>query len=96
MHRDNLPSVAANNTSSTSRTLLIHNPDSDTRHHRLRSVGDISRPVVSFLEYIDMIEYRNIQTRMLGADSFPYRNISITEHVGVSLVVVTCIIYVIR
>ena len=82
MHHDNLPSVTANNTSRTSRTLFIHHPDNDSRRHR-RSVSDTSRPVVSFLEYIDMIEYRNIQTRMLGADSFPYRNISINEHVGI-------------
>lgn len=34
-----------------------------------------------FDEYIEMVEYQNIQTRMLGADSFPYRNISITEEI---------------
>lgn len=28
-----------------------------------------------------MVEYQNIQTRMLGADSFPYRNVTITEDV---------------
>ena len=28
-----------------------------------------------------MVEYQNIQTRMLGADSFPYRNITITQDV---------------
>lgn len=28
-----------------------------------------------------MIEYNNIQTRMLGANSFPYRNIEITDEV---------------
>lgn len=34
-----------------------------------------------FEEYIEMPEYQNIQTRMLGADSFPYRNVSVTEEV---------------
>jgi hypothetical protein len=28
-----------------------------------------------------MVEYQNIVTRMFGADSFPYRNITITEEV---------------
>jgi hypothetical protein len=28
-----------------------------------------------------MHEYQNIVTRMLGADSFPYRNVTITEEV---------------
>ncbi len=35
-------------------------------------------PKVTFEQYLDMPEYNNIQTRMLGADSFPYRNVSIT------------------
>jgi hypothetical protein len=30
-----------------------------------------------------MMEYQNIQTRMLGADSFPYRRVTITEQVTV-------------
>ena len=29
-----------------------------------------------------MVEYQNIVTRMFGADSFPYRNITITEEVN--------------
>ena len=33
----------------------------------------------TFNEYMDMPEYHNIQTRMLGADSFPYRNITVTD-----------------
>ena len=36
-------------------------------------------PRVEFPEYIEMIEYQNIQTRMFGADSFPYRNITIDD-----------------
>jgi hypothetical protein len=28
-----------------------------------------------------MPEYNNIQTRMLGADSFPYRNVTVTDKV---------------
>ena len=39
------------------------------------------RPKVTFDEYLDMHEYQNIQTRMLGADSFPYRNITVNEEV---------------
>ena len=38
-------------------------------------------PKVPFKDYIEMPEYQNIQTRMLGADSFPYRNIPISEQV---------------
>jgi hypothetical protein len=38
-------------------------------------------PKVDFPEYIEMTEYQNIQTRMLGADSFPYRNVSIDEKI---------------
>jgi hypothetical protein len=33
---------------------------------------------VEFPQYIEMNEYQNIMTRMLGADSFPYRDINIT------------------
>lgn len=58
------------------------------------------RPKVTFDEYLDMHEYQNIQTRMLGAravttdsqdqinisimlgaDSFPYRNITVDDTV---------------
>ena len=44
------------------------------------------RPKVKFDEYLDMHEYQNIQTRMLGADSFPYRNITVSEGVYQSAV----------
>lgn len=37
-----------------------------------------------FDEYIEMPEYQNIQTRMLGADSFPYKNVTITDEVRIS------------
>jgi hypothetical protein len=43
-------------------------------------------PKVVFEEYIEMPEYQNIQTRMLGADSFPYRNITVTDAVWCSAV----------
>jgi hypothetical protein len=39
---------------------------------------------VLFDEYIEMPEYQNIQTRMLGADSFPYKNVTITNEVRIS------------
>ena len=38
-------------------------------------------PRVEFPEYIEMVEYQNIQTRMLGAGSFPYRNVTITDEI---------------
>ena len=37
------------------------------------------RPRATFDEYLDMPEYNNIQTRMLGANSFPYKNITVTQ-----------------
>ena len=36
---------------------------------------------VTFGEYLEIHEYNNIMTRMLGADSFPYRNITVNEKV---------------
>ena len=39
------------------------------------------RPRVTFDEYLDMPEYNNIQTRMLGANSFPYKNVTITHDI---------------
>lgn len=48
------------------------------------------RPKVKYEEYIEMPEYQNIQTRMLGADSFPYRNITIDDEVSSNY----CIIFV--
>jgi hypothetical protein len=38
-------------------------------------------PKVEFPEYVEMLEYQNIQTRMLGADSFPYRAVEISDEV---------------
>ena len=38
---------------------------------------------MQFQEYIEMPEYQNIQTRMLGADSFPYRNVTVNEEVSI-------------
>ena len=53
-----------------------HNPNSDAFH--------VVKPAtrrISFAEYLQMREYQNIQTRMLGANSFPYRNIPVTSKV---------------
>ena len=41
---------------------------------------------VSFAEYLEIHEYNNIVTRMLGADSFPYRNVTVDEKVGASAI----------
>lgn len=46
-----------------------------------KDISDGKLPRVEFPEYVDMHEYQNIQTRMLGADSFPYRNITVTDEV---------------
>ena len=60
-----------------------HNPNLDFFQVRpeFKEIAEGKRPRVLFPEYIEMPEYQNIQTRMLGADSFPYRNITINEGV---------------
>lgn len=60
-----------------------HSPNLDFFQVRpyFKDIAAGKLPKVTFDEYIEMVEYQNIQTRMLGADSFPYRNISITEDV---------------
>lgn len=60
-----------------------HSPNQDFFQVRpeFKEIHDGKRPRVVFAEYLEMHEYQNIQTRMLGADSFPYRNITITEEV---------------
>ena len=60
-----------------------HSPNLDFFQVRPEAIEikDGKRGRVEFPEYITMHEYQNIQTRMLGADSFPYRNITITDEV---------------
>lgn len=60
-----------------------HSPNLDFFQVRpeFKDIKDGKRPKVVFAEYLEMPEYQNIQTRMLGADSFPYRNITITDEV---------------
>lgn len=60
-----------------------HSPNLDFFQVRpeFKAIKEGKRPRVTFAEYIEMPEYQNIQTRMLGCDSFPYRNITITEKV---------------
>ncbi len=62
-----------------------HTPNNDFFQVRkeFKDIREGKRPKVTFAEYIEMPEYQNIQTRMLGADSFPYRNITITNEVCV-------------
>ena len=49
-------------------------------------------PKVTYAEYIEMPEYSNIQSRMLGADSFPYRNVTVDDEVGcTTLLLCVCI-----
>ena len=60
-----------------------HSPNLDFFQVRpwFKEIEQGKRPKVVFDEYIEMVEYQNIQTRMFGADSFPYRNITITPEV---------------
>ena len=60
-----------------------HSPNNDCFQVRpyFKDIYRGKLPKVDFKEYIEMNEYQNIQTRMLGADSFPYRNISIDASV---------------
>jgi hypothetical protein len=60
-----------------------HSPNLDFFSVRpyFKEISQGKRPKILFNEYIEMNEYQNIQTRMLGADSFPYRNITITPDI---------------
>ncbi len=60
-----------------------HSPNLDFFQVRpeFKEIAQGLRPKATFAEYVEMHEYHNIQTRMLGADSFPYRNITVTEEV---------------
>lgn len=59
-----------------------HSPNSDSFEVRpwFKDIRSGKRPTVTFDEYLDMPEYNNIQTRMLGANRFPYKNVTITQH----------------
>ena len=72
----------------SSRTLSAwfyrgHSPNLDFFQVRpeFKEIKNGLRPKVTFEEYIEMPEYQNIQTRMLGANSFPYRNVNVTPAV---------------
>jgi hypothetical protein len=60
-----------------------HTPNNDFFQVRpyFKEIAEGKRPKVIFSEYIEMNEYQNIQTRMLGADSFPYRDVKIDQRV---------------
>ncbi|KAJ1432032.1 hypothetical protein B484DRAFT_448037 [Ochromonadaceae sp. CCMP2298] len=60
-----------------------HNPNSDAFHVRpeFLQIRKGQRPRVSFQTYVALPEYRDVQTRMLGADSFPYRNATVDAQV---------------
>lgn len=36
---------------------------------------------MEFADYIELPEYQNILTRMLGADAFPYSNVTVDRKV---------------
>jgi hypothetical protein len=60
-----------------------HNPNSDAFGVRaeFEEVRRGVRPRVRFEQYAAYPEYRDVQTRMLGADSFPYRNVTVNDEV---------------
>ena len=60
-----------------------HSPNSDCFQVRseFKLIKQKKKPKAIFPEYMDMPEYNNILTRMLGAGSFPYKNVTITEEV---------------
>jgi hypothetical protein len=60
-----------------------HNPNNDFFQVRpeFKEIKQGKRRKAEFVEYLEMVEYNNIQTRMLGANSFPYRDIAITDEV---------------
>lgn len=60
-----------------------HSPNLDFFQVRpeFKDIKEGRKPKVNFDEYIEMEEYQNIMTRMLGADSFPYRNVTINDDV---------------
>lgn len=62
-----------------------HSPNNDCFQVRsyFKYIRKGWRPKVTFSEFLEMPEYQNIQTRMLGADSFPYRNITVNDQVRV-------------
>jgi len=57
-----------------------HNPNIDCYHTRpeFKAAMKKREPTYDFDEFLNMIEYQNIATRMLGADSFPYRNVKVS------------------
>ena len=61
-----------------------HTPNDDCFNVRayFKSIRAGLIPKVTYAEYIEMPEYSNIQSRMLGADSFPYRNVTVDDEVG--------------
>eukprot|EP01038_Epipyxis_sp_PR26KG_P007603 gene7603-10353_t len=60
-----------------------HSPNLDFFQVRpwFKEIAEGKRPRVKFDEYLEMHEYQNIQTRMLGADSFPYRNVTVNDKI---------------
>ena len=61
-----------------------HTPNDDCFNVRayFKSIRAGLIPKVTYAEYIEMPEYSNIQSRMLGADSFPYRNVTVDDEVS--------------
>eukprot|EP01038_Epipyxis_sp_PR26KG_P007142 gene7142-9745_t len=72
-----------------------HNPNSDAYYVRpeFLEIWAGTRSKYTFEEFIEMPEYQNIQTRMLGANSFPYRNITINDHIYEKAVLVLNSLY---
>ena len=60
-----------------------HNPNNDAFQVRpeFLKIRKGRLPRVGYEEYVQMQEYRNVQSRMLGANSFPYRDIEVNRTV---------------
>lgn len=56
-----------------------HNPNNDAFEVRpeFMAIRKGQLPKVTFEHYMHYPEYRDVQTRMLGTNSFPYRNVTV-------------------
>jgi hypothetical protein len=64
-----------------------HSPNSDCFQVRteFKLIKQKKKPKAIFPEYLEMVEYNNILTRMFGAGAFPYKDVNITEKVRLRL-----------
>jgi hypothetical protein len=60
-----------------------HNPNADSFKVRpyFRDIKHGNLPKMEFADFIELPEYQNVLTRMLGADAFPYSNVTVDKAV---------------